>query len=85
MDSRRKKQKDAGKPVKVELPHTNQTERSHILHEQEYNTGHDLQAMADFKKQLSVHNRRTNNLPVRPLDWRSPCRVPCPICLTILQ
>jgi hypothetical protein len=24
-------------------------------------------------------------LPVRPLDWRSPCRVPCPICLTILQ
>ena len=45
MDSRRKKQKDAGKPVKVELPHTNQTERSHILHEQEYNTGHDLQAI----------------------------------------
>ena len=26
----------------------------------------------DFKKQLSVHNRRYNNFPMRPLNWKSP-------------
>jgi hypothetical protein len=26
----------------------------------------------DFAKQLAVHNRRSNNLPMRPLRWLSP-------------
>ena len=26
----------------------------------------------DFKKQLSVHNRKYNNFPMRPLNWKSP-------------
>jgi hypothetical protein len=29
-------------------------------------------SLADFDKQLTVHNRRTNNLPVRPLNRLSP-------------
>ena len=46
MDSReRKKQKDAATSVKVELPHLTQPREGHILHEQEYNTGHGIQAI----------------------------------------
>ena len=41
----RKKQKDAAKSVKVQLPHLTQPRGDHILHEQEYNTGHDVQAI----------------------------------------
>jgi len=26
----------------------------------------------DFEKQLVVHNRQSNNLPMRPLSWLSP-------------
>ena len=26
----------------------------------------------DFKKQLAVHNRKYNNFPMRPLNWKSP-------------
>ena len=26
----------------------------------------------DFAKQLAVHNRRSNNFPMRPLNWNSP-------------
>ena len=26
----------------------------------------------DFSKQLAVHNRRSNNFPMRPLGWLSP-------------
>ena len=33
--------------VKVELPDNNVDERGHILHEQEYNTGHDVSAILD--------------------------------------
>ena len=29
-------------------------------------------SLDDFAKQLAVHNRRSNNLPMRPLHWRSP-------------
>ena len=29
-------------------------------------------SLADFQKQLFVHIRRSNNLPIRPLQWLSP-------------
>ena len=37
--------KDRAKSVKVELPHNNLTKGGHILHGQEYNTGHGVQAI----------------------------------------
>ena len=37
--------KDKALSVKVELPHNNWTKGDHILHEQEYNTGHGVQAI----------------------------------------
>ena len=36
------KMKDAAQSVIVKLPHTTIRERSHTLHEHEYNTGHGL-------------------------------------------
>ena len=43
----KKRMKDRAKSVKVELPHNNLTKGGHILHEQEYNTGHGVQAIPD--------------------------------------
>ena len=37
--------KDRALSVKVELSHNNLTKGGHILHEQEYNTGHGVQAI----------------------------------------
>ena len=37
--------KDKASSVIVELPHTNCTRGDHILHEQEYNTGHAVSAI----------------------------------------
>ena len=39
--------KDKASSVIVELPHTNCTRGDHILHEQEYNTGHAVSAIPD--------------------------------------
>ena len=33
---------------------------------------HSFYSFEDFKKQLSVHNRKYNNFPMRPLNWKSP-------------
>ena len=32
--------------------------------------GHVL--LEDFDKQIQIHNRRSNNIPMRPLRWLSP-------------
>ena len=29
-------------------------------------------SLKDLKKQLAVHNRKYNNFPMRPLNWKSP-------------
>ena len=39
--------KDKVSSVKVELPHNNLTKEGHILHEQEYNTGHGVSVIFD--------------------------------------
>ena len=33
---------------------------------------HSFYSLVDFAKQLTIHNRRSNNFPMRPLGWRSP-------------
>ena len=33
---------------------------------------HSFYFLDDFAKQLAIHNRRSNNFPMRPLDWLSP-------------
>ena len=33
---------------------------------------HSFYSLDDFAKQLAVHNRRSNNFPMRPLSWLSP-------------
>ena len=43
----RKRMKDRASSVIVELPHTNRTRRDHILHEEEYNTGHGISESPD--------------------------------------
>ena len=47
LDKRIKRMKDRALSVKVELSHNNLTKGGHILHEQEYNTGHGVQAIPD--------------------------------------
>ena len=47
MDSEEKRMKDKASSVKVESPHNNLTRGGHILHEQEYNTGHGVSAIPD--------------------------------------
>jgi len=33
---------------------------------------HTFYSFDDFKKQLTVHNRKYNHFPMRPLNWHSP-------------
>ena len=47
MDSRIKRMKEMASWDKVELPHNNLMRGGHILHEQEYNTGHGVSAIPD--------------------------------------
>ena len=65
--------------------HNGKVERSHREDQKCFYSSHSFFSLADFKKQLAVHNCRSNNLPMRPLAWLSPPQVPCPICLTILH
>ncbi|MCI8871235.1 MAG: transposase, partial [Lawsonibacter sp.] len=53
--------------------HNGKVERSHREDQKHFYSVHSFFSLADFHKQLAVHNRRSNNLPMRPLDWRSPC------------
>ena len=52
--------------------HNGKVERSHREDQKRFYSCHNFYSLADFKKQLAVHNRRSNNLPMRPLGWRSP-------------
>ena len=33
---------------------------------------HSFYSLDDFARQLAVHNRRSNNFPMRPLNYSSP-------------
>ena len=54
--------------------HNGKVERSHRKDKYFYAI-HSFYSFDDFKKQLSVHSRKYNNFPMRPLHWQSPREV----------
>ncbi len=52
--------------------HNGKVERSHREDQKRFYSCHSFFSLDDFAKQLAVHNRRSNNLPMRPLHWLSP-------------
>ena len=55
--------------------HNGKVERSHRKDNEYFYATHSFYSFEDFKKQLSVHNRKYNNFPMRPLGWKSPKEV----------
>ena len=52
--------------------HNGKVERSHREDQKRFYSSHSFFSLDDFAKQLAVHNRRSNNCPMRPLNWCSP-------------
>ena len=52
--------------------HNGKVERSHRKDNEYFYATHTFYSFEDFKKQLAVHNRKYNNFPMRPLNWKSP-------------
>ena len=52
--------------------HNGKVERSHREDQKRFYSCHAFYSLDDFAKQLVVHNRRSNSLPMRPLRWLSP-------------
>ena len=52
--------------------HNGKVERSHREDQKRFYNSHSFFSLEDFARQLAVHNRRSNNLPMRPLRWLSP-------------
>ena len=52
--------------------HNGKVERSHREDQKRFYSCHSFYSLDDFSSQLNVHNRRTNNFPMRPLGWLSP-------------
>ena len=51
--------------------HNGKVERSHRKDNEYFYATHSFYSFEDFKKQLAVHNRKYNNFPMRPLNWKS--------------
>ena len=54
------------------LRHNGKVERSHREDQKRFYSSHSFYFLDDFQKQLTVHNSRSNALPMRPLSWLSP-------------
>ena len=52
--------------------HNGKVERSHREDQKRFYSCHSFYSLDDFAKQLAIHNRRSNNFPMRPLGWLSP-------------
>ena len=52
--------------------HNDKVERSHRKDNEYFYASHKFYSLVDFKKQLTVHNRKYNHFPMRPLGWLSP-------------
>ena len=52
--------------------HNGKVERSHREDQKRFYSCHCFYSLDDFAKQLAVHNRRSNDFPMRPLNWSSP-------------
>ena len=47
-------------------------ERSHREDQKRFYVTHRFFSLADFGAQLAAHQNRSNDLPMRPLNWLSP-------------
>lgn len=52
--------------------HNGKVERSHREDQRRFYASHRFFSLKDFAAQLAVHNARSNNRPMRPLDWFAP-------------
>ena len=52
--------------------HNGKVERSHREDQKRFYSCHSFYSLDDLAKQLAIHNRRSNNFPMRPLGWCSP-------------
>ena len=52
--------------------HNGKVERSHREDQKRFYYCRSFYSLADFENQLAIHNRRSNNFPMRPLHWLSP-------------
>jgi len=52
--------------------HNGKVERSHREDNKRFYKNHSFYSFDDFAKQLSVHLKRSNNIPMRPLGWLNP-------------
>ncbi len=52
--------------------HNGKVERSHREYQKLFYSLHSFFSLPDFQKQLAVHNRRSNTLPMRTFSWLSP-------------
>ena len=52
--------------------HNGKVERSHREDQKRFYSCHSFFSLEDFDKQLQIHNRRSNNIPMRTLGWLSP-------------
>jgi transposase InsO family protein len=52
--------------------HNGKVERSHREDVKRFYSSHAFYSLADFGGQLAAHQSRSNNIPMRPLNWASP-------------
>ncbi len=52
--------------------HNGKVERSHREDQKRFYSCHSFYSLDDFARQLAVHNRRSNNFPMRPLNYGTP-------------
>ena len=52
--------------------HNGKVERSHREDQKRFYSCHSFYSLDDFAKQLAVHNRRSNDFPMRPLNYCTP-------------
>lgn len=55
--------------------HNGKVECSHREDQKRFYSCHAVYSLDDFAKQVTVRNRRSNSLPMKPLRWRSPSEV----------
>ena len=53
--------------------HNGKVENTRSSVQKRFYSCHSFYSLDDFAKQLAVHNRRSNDFPMRPLGWLSPC------------
>ena len=52
--------------------HNGKVERSHREDQKRFYSCHSFYSLDDFARQLAAHNRRSNNFPMRPLNYCTP-------------